>query len=470
MTENIGKVVGATGVIAEVEWLESPPRLYNKLVSLEDKKMMMVVFGSSSAKAVYCMVLTPQSRIYRGMKMVDTGDQLSVPVGEQALGRVINTFGQAVDGKKPIETNIYRPVMRSARVPEANVARVNDILETGIKPIDFFTPFLQGSKVALVGGAGIGKTVILTELINRLVVIAENKSAVFAAVGERSREALELHEDLRTAGVLHKISLIIGQMGENPAIRWHTAFASASVAEYLRDEMNNDVFFFMDNVFRFAQAGSEMSTIMHNIPSEDGYQPTLTSEMGVLNQRIASNKAGSITAFMALFVPSDDLTDAAVRSVFPYLDTAIVLSREVFQKGRFPAIDLLASSSATLSPEIVGNEHYRVYTAAKQTLEKADELERIVSLVGEAELSSADQLVYKRAQLIYSYMTQDLFLGQAGLAKKSDTIPRAEVVQSVMRILSGEFDKLGAEELMFIGSLSDLKKAESRSQVQAKTA
>ena len=461
MTNYHGTVKGASGAIAEIEWIDKPPKLHSVLTFPEHPKAKLVVVSSASPTSVYCMVLHSPGKIARGQHVVDTHQPISIPVGEEVLGRVIDIFGNAHDGGKPIKGENMRPLFSPIDVKEEDLVHDVEIQETGIKPIDFFTPMVRGGKAALVGGAGIGKTVILTELINRLVVQSKQSKkqvAVFSAVGERSREALELYESLRQGQVLTQTSLIIGQMGENPAVRWHTAYGSTAIVEHLRDIMGKDVMFFMDNMFRFAQAGQELATLMHTIPSEDGYQATLASQMASLNQRLVSTKQGHVTSIMAVFVPSDDVTDAAVRSVMPYLDTRIILSRDVFQQGRYPAMDLLNSSSGAIEPDIVGKKHYDAYTKARQILEQSASLERIVSLVGIKELSASDQAAYTRAQLIQNFMTQDLLYVQFNPEDGLQFIPRDETVDSVIDIMDGKYDSVPTEKLIFCGSLKSVER------------
>jgi F-type H+/Na+-transporting ATPase subunit beta len=455
-----GTVKGASGAMAEVEWQDKPPKLYSVLTFPEQPKAKLVVVSSASPTSVYCMVLHSPGKITRGQQVIDTHQPVSIHVGEAVLGRAMDIFGNPHDGGKPIKAEHMQPLFSPIEIENSQLVHATELQETGIKPIDFFTPMIRGGKAALVGGAGIGKTIILTELINRLVVeskLAKGQVAVFSAVGERSREALELFESLRQGQVLPHTSLIIGQMGENPAVRWHTAYGSTAVVEHFRDVMGKDVIFFMDNIFRFSQAGQELATLMHTIPSEDGYQATLTSQIASLNQRLVSTKQGYVTSIMALFVPSDDVTDAAVRAVLPFLDTIIILSRDVFQQGRYPAMDLLNSSSSAIEPDIVGKKHYDTHTKARQVLEQAASLERIVSLVGIKELSATDQSTYVRAQLIQNYMTQDLLYAQFNPDEGRQYIPREEIIDSVIDILDGKYDNVPPEKLIFCGSLKTVE-------------
>ncbi len=454
-----GTIIGATGAIAEVAWLDEPPALHSVLTLAENKQVQLVVVSSASSSSVFCMVIHAPIKLARGQHVIDTRQTIRVPVGESILGRAFDIFGQAHDNQGAVSSQHTSPLFSTIATNPANLVHSDELLETGIKVIDFFSPLKRGGKVALVGGAGTGKTVVLTELINRLVVKTKESAkrvAVFSAVGERSREALELYQDLANSHVLSRTCLLIGQMGENPAVRWHTAYASAAIVEYFRDVLEKEVLFFMDNVFRFAQAGQELSTLMQTIPSEDSYQATLSSEMANLNQRLISTNKGFVTSVMALFVPSDDLTDAAVRSVLPYLDTIVILSRDIYQQGRYPAVDIINSSSTAIVPDVVGQKHYRTHVRATHVLEQAASLERIVSLVGLKELSSTDQATYIRAQIIQNYMSQDLLAAQADPDAKVDNIPRMETIDTISDILDGKYDQVAPEKFLFIGSVKNL--------------
>ncbi|HRN96398.1 MAG TPA: F0F1 ATP synthase subunit beta, partial [Candidatus Levybacteria bacterium] len=324
----------------------------------------------------------------------------------------------------------------------------------GIKAIDFFSPLLRGGRVGLFGGAGVGKTILLTEVIHNVVVLAKNNDvSIFTGVGERIREGQELFETLKESNVLPSVALVFGQMGENPAVRFKTALTGLALAEHFRDEEHRNVLFFIDNIFRFAQAGYELSTLMNTIPGEGGYQATLASEMAQFHERLVSTKNASITSMEAVYVPSDDVTDYGVQSVFPYLDSSVVLSRAVYQEGRFPAIDFLSSTSSALSREIVGDDHYNAYIEAQSLLKRALTLERIVSLIGESELPAADQVIYKRARLLKSYMTQSFFVTENQTGRKGEYVKRVETIGDVNEILQGRYDTAEPERLMYVGSL-----------------
>ncbi|PIT98094.1 MAG: F0F1 ATP synthase subunit beta [Candidatus Andersenbacteria bacterium CG10_big_fil_rev_8_21_14_0_10_54_11] len=457
-----GVILSLQGQVAEISFTDKRyrPAQHDILTVVEAPGVQLEAVMSSSPTSFYCLVLTPGAELTRGMHVTNTKQPLQVPVGEVVLGRALDIFGQPHDGGPPPSREVLRPLFANRAISLNEVTTPQRVLETGIKAIDFFTPVVEGGTSALIGGAGIGKTVILTELVNRLVIQRGTQAdtvAVFAAVGERSREAHELYMRLTNAEVLPYTALLLGQMGENPAIRSRTAHAAAAVAEYFRDESGKRVIFFMDNIYRFAQAGHELATLMHVIPSEDGYQPTLPSEMAALNERLISTTKATTTSFLALYVPSDDLTDYAVRSVFPYVDTMVVLSRDVYQAGRFPAIDLLSSTSIALNPLIVGILHYTTFITAKRLLEEADSLERMVSLIGESELSPENRQVYRRAQLIISYMTQDLFVSQAETGHEAAFVPLKETVRVVADILAGKYDQYDPDDLRYIGSIENIK-------------
>src|SRR5258708_23523735 len=393
-----GKVVSVKGQIIEVEFLEAKPRFNDVLVGKNDESVRMEVYGSATANSFFCLALTGVTNLHYGSVVVSTEQPIRVPVGKEMLGRVVNTLGEPQDGAGEIKAKEYKPII-SQGVSFANISIPREILETGIKTVDFFTPIVKGGKVGLFGGAGVGKTVIISEIIHNLVILkAEKNVSVFTGVGERTREGEELFTTLKESKVMQGVSLIYGSMGENPALRFRTAFTGVTMAEYYRDVMGKDVLFFIDNIFRFAQSGYELSTLMNAIPSEGGYQSTITSEMAVFHERLVSTHTNFITTFEAIYVPADDLTDSGVQAIFPYLDSNLILSRTVYQEGRFPAIDILSSNSSALNPDTVGDLHYQTAVDAQALLKRAVALDRIVSLIGESELSTDDQTVYKRAK------------------------------------------------------------------------
>lgn len=452
-----GKVVSVKGQIIEVEFPEEKPRIYDVLIDKKDPTIKMEVYTSASPTSFYCLALTHVTSLHHGSPVINTGQPIKVPVGSEVLGRVIDTLGDAQDGMGEIKAKEVRPII-AKDVSFENVHIPTEVLETGIKIVDFFTPIVKGGKVGLFGGAGVGKTVIISEVIHNLVILNPEKNvSVFTGVGERTREGEELFETLKESKVMQGVSLIYGSMGENPALRFRTAFTGVTLAEHFRDMMGKDVLFFIDNIFRFAQSGYELSTLMNSIPSEGGYQATLTSEMASFHERLVSTLKNAITTFEAIYVPADDITDSGVQAIFPYLDSSIILSRAIYQEGRFPAIDILGSNSSALNPDTVGDTHYQTAIDAQALLKRALSLERIVSLIGESELSADDQIIYKRSKFLKNYMTQNFTVVEAQTEKKGVYVPLKDTVADVKAILEGAVDKFQPEDMLFIGTLKDLE-------------
>ena len=417
-----------------------------------DGKVRLEVYASSSPSRFYCLLLGSTEKLVRGSVVVNTGSPIQIPAGDAVLGRVMDLFGDAQDGGVAIEgTKI--PIF-SEKTPSSEVIVPVNLLETGIKVIDFFAPILKGGKVGIFGGAGVGKTILITEIIHNVVVLNKESRAlsIFTGVGERIREGQELFETLGESKVLPQVALLFGQMGENPAIRFRTAVAGSALAEYFRDQ-GRDVLFFIDNIFRFAQAGYELGTLMNTIPGEGGYQATLTSEMADFHERLVSTQKANITSVEAIYVPSDDITDPGVQSVLPYLDSSVVLSRNIYQEGRYPAVDFLSSTSSALSVDTVGVDHYRTYLDAQNLLKRAVTLERIVSLIGESELPPDDQILYKRSRLLKSYMTQSFFVMEAQSGRKGEYVKTSDTVADTRAILDGKYDAVEPEKLLFVGKL-----------------
>jgi F-type H+/Na+-transporting ATPase subunit beta len=456
MTE--GTVVAIKGQIVEVEFRGVKPAI-NEILTLErDPTAILEVYASSADETFYCFLMRSSQELQRGMKVINTNKSLVVPVGKALLGRVINVFGEVLDGGPALQDQKQNPIS-STTVPYDHISVPKVVLETGIKVIDFFSPILKGSRVGLFGGAGVGKTILLTEIIHNVVVLQkENNVSVFAGVGERAREGHELHQTLKASNVLQKVALVFGQMGENAAVRFRTAMAAITIAEHFRDVEKSNVLFFIDNMFRFAQAGYELGTLMNQIPSQDGYQPTLASELATVQERLVSTTSGTMTSIEAIYVPSDDLTDYAVQSIFPFLSSTVVLSRNIYQEGRFPAVDILNSTSSAINMETVGENHYSLYIASQSLLKRAVELERIVSLIGESELSTADQAIYRRSKILRNYFTQNFFTTESQTGRKGSYVALAEVVGDVGQILSGRYDDVPAQSFLSIGSLKDLMK------------
>lgn len=451
-----GKVISIKGQIIEVEFLEEKPRIHDVLYYKEDPFIRMEVYTSSSPSSFYCLAITHATKLHHGSVVISSGQPIKIPVGKELLGRVINTLGVAQDNLGNIVTKEYRPII-AKDITYANVQIPREILETGIKVVDFFTPIIKGGKVGLFGGAGVGKTVIISEIIHNLVILNPEKNvSVFTGVGERTREGEELYETLKEGNVMQGVSLIYGSMGENPAVRFRTAFTGVTLAEYYRDALGKDVLFFIDNIFRFAQSGYELATLMNAIPSEGGYQSTLASEMGSFHERLVSTGKNAITTFEAIYVPADDLTDSGVQAIFPYLDSGLILSRAVYQEGRYPAIDILASNSSALNPDVVGEAHFQTALDAQSLLKKSVALDRIVSLIGESELSADDQVVYKRSKFLKNYMTQNFTVVETQTEKKGVYVNIKDTVADVRAILDGKYDTLVPEDFLYIATLKDV--------------
>ncbi|MBI2613495.1 MAG: F0F1 ATP synthase subunit beta [Candidatus Levybacteria bacterium] len=454
--ENSGKIIGIQGQIIEVEFKNHEPSVHDLLVLQDDPNIKMQVALPSGPSSFFCLSLSTTERLHRGLKVINTKKPILIPTGTGVLGRALNIFGEPIDGLPPIKKDGEMPIYAQG-LDYSEIVKHNEILETGIKAIDFLSPMIRGGKIGLFGGAGVGKTVLLTEIIHNVVVLHKGKGvSVFAGVGERIREGHELYETLAEKQVLSSVSLVLGTMGENPAVRFLTGYTAVALAEYFRDSLKKDVLFFIDNVFRLAQAGNELSVLMNTIPSEDGYQATLTSEMASFHERLVSNKDNSITSIEAIYIPNDDILDQGVQAIFPYLDSSVVLSRSIYQEGLLPAIDLLSSSSANLNPETVGQLHYDVALKALNLLKQATALDRIVSLVGESELSPADQLIYERAKKLRNFMTQNFFVTENQTGRKGAYVPRETTVNDVNDLLSGKYDDITDDKFSFIGSIQEI--------------
>jgi len=464
-----GQVVVMEGGQAQVHEVFSPPA---------GGEVLVQVYLIDDEKHIYGLILKGEKEIRKGMELTSTGKKLSMPVGEKLLGRAVNMFGEALDGKE-LKLKEKREIWRTDRIKLKDGKF--EVWETGIKVIDFFAPLIKGSKLGLFGGAGVGKTVLLTEIMQSVFVQkghvkkenaiqqgpalklrfkngpSTDTVAVFAGVGERTREADELYDELKEKKVLDQTSLILGMMSQNAALRFTTAFAGVTAAEYFRDELNKNVLFFIDNVFRFAQAGSELTALTGVIPSEEGYQPTLGAEMAQFHERLVSSDKAVVSSIEAIYVPADDMLDQAVVAVQPYLTSVVALSRDVYQQGYMPAVDVLNSGSSALSKEVVGERHLKAVMEAKKVLKKASELERMVSLVGEAELSEENRQVYRRASLIKAFMTQPFSVVAEQTGVKGEQVRLKQTVIEVEKILKGQFDKTDPDKLMFKGSLKGVR-------------
>ncbi len=457
MEENIGRVKQIKGQVVEVEFLINKPQIHDLLLMEEDPTVELEIYSSASPTTFYCIVFSQVEKLYRGARLINTQKSIQIPAGPQVLGRVMNLFGKPLDGKGEIQTEETKSIY-AGEIGFDRIVISREIIQTGIKAIDFFSPILKGGKIGIFGGAGVGKTILLTEIIHNIINQNPNDTvSIFAGVGERAREGQELFQALEESKVLDHVCLLYGSMGENASIRFKTALAAISMAEHFRDSESKNVLFFIDNLYRFAQAGHELSMLMNTIPSEGGYQPTLTSEMASLHERLFSTVSNNITSFEAIYVPSDDMLDFGVQSVFTHLDANIVLSRGIYQEGRYPAINLLSSVSTALKPDVVGKVHARTVIKADQLLKTASGLERIASLIGESELNEKDKVLYNRAKLLKNYMTQSFFVTEVQTGKPGVFVPVSETVADVQALLEGHYDTFDPHKIKDIGRLKDIK-------------
>jgi F-type H+/Na+-transporting ATPase subunit beta len=458
-----GKVIGIRGQVAEVVFSDIQPDVHDLLYLADDPKILLQVYTSIQKNSYFCLVLSPSNTVYRGAQVVNTGVPITIPVGTELLGRVIDIFGNPIDGNGPITTKDHASIYKHAP-SYSEISAKQEVVETGIKVLDLFCPLIKGGRIGLIGGAGVGKTVVLTELIHNIVILRnrEDTISVFAGIGERTREGHELRETLAEKKVLPKVSLILGPMGEHPAIRFLAAYAAVTVAESFRDQANQNVLFFIDNMFRFAQAGNELSLVMETTPSEDGYQPTLTSEIAGLHERLVSTLNRSITTIEAIYIPNDDVLDQAVQTIYSYLDSVLVFSRDVYQQNLFPAVDILSSHSSALNPQMVGTLHYQTALEAQSLLKRGITLDRIVSLVGESELAAEDRKLYHRAKKLRNYMTQNLFVLEAQTRRAGTYTPLETTIKDVGQIMDGTYDELDKDAFLYIGSIEEIIKKKSK--------
>ncbi len=462
---NVGKIVQIVGVVLDVKFdnENSLPNLLNALViKLGDQEIVAEVAQHIGDDTVRCISMSATDGLVRGMEAVDTGRPISVPVGDATLGRIFNVLGEPVDEKPVPKGAPELPIHRQA--PEYNEIGNNaEILETGIKVVDLLAPYLKGGKIGLFGGAGVGKTVLIQELINNIAK-QHGGISVFAGVGERTREGNDLYHEMKDSGVLNKTALVFGQMNEPPGARMRVALSGLTMAEYFRDEQNQDVLLFVDNIFRFTQAGSEVSALLGRMPSAVGYQPTLATEMGNLQERITSTKRGSITSVQAVYVPADDLTDPAPATTFTHLDAKTVLSRQIASLGIYPAVDPLESTSRVLDPKIVGEEHYAVARGVQSILQRYKELQDIIAILGMDELSDEDKVIVARARKIQRFLSQPFTVGEQFTGIPGKYVPVKETVRGFKEILEGKHDDLPESAFLFVGTIEEAvaKAKESR--------
>lgn len=455
----VGKIVGMRDFIVEVEFLSgTKPKIYDILEVEGNARIKLQVLRSSVPDTFYCLCLSSMQSLHRGMSVANSNRTLSIPFGDGILGRIMDIFGNPIDGRGEI-TNTKRVSIYNNPPNYEDIPFGVEVLETGIKAVDVFCPLLRGGKTGLFGGSGVGKTVLLSELLHNVIEKDKKKNiSVFCGVGERAREGNELFEELERSGVISSVSLIFGSMGESPSVRYLTGLAGVTLAEKFRDE-GKDVLFFMDNIYRFVQAGNELSLLMNTIPSEDGYQATLSSEMARLQERLVSTKKASITSVEAVYLPADDILDHGVQTIFNYLDSSVVLSRDIYQKGLLPAIDLLASGSSALNPNVVSEKHYNIVIKAQGLLKRAQNLERIVSLVGESELSEEDKLVYQRAKRIRNFMTQNFSVAANQTGSPGVYVALSSTLSGIQNIIDGKYDSISEDKFLYIGGCEDLENA-----------
>ncbi len=458
MAKNIGKISQIVGPVIDVRFENAKlPKINEALfVKNESGKLVLEVAAEIGDNVVRTIAMGAAEGLTRGTEVEASGAPITVPVGEVVLGRIINVIGEAVDGLGPLKAETYSPIHREAPDYDEQSSSI-EIFETGIKVIDLLLPFAKGSKVGLFGGAGVGKTVLITELINN-VAQEHGGLSVFAGVGERTREGNDLFHEMKESGVLEKTALAFGQMNEPPGARMRIALTGLTLAEYFRDQRGQDVLLFIDNIFRFSQAGSEVSALLGRMPSAVGYQPTLADEMGRLQERITSTKKGSITSVQAVYVPADDITDPAPATTFTHLDASIVLSRNIASVGIYPAVDPLESNSSLLDPEIVGEEHFQVANSVINILQKYKELQDIIAILGMDELSDEDQTIVKRARRITNFLSQQFHVAEVFTGQPGVFINREDNVRSFKEIIEGKYDDVPEEEFRYIGTTDELKK------------
>ena len=454
MPGKIGKVVQVIGPVIDIKFdSDSLPNLYNAIhINLGEETLVAEVEQHVGDDIVRAIAMEATEGLRRGMDAVDTGKPIVVPVGEEVLGRLFNVLGNPMDNKEAVDSKEKYPIHRPA--PSFKEQSVEPIMfETGIKVIDLLAPYQKGGKIGLFGGAGVGKTVLIQELINNIAK-EHGGLSVFTGVGERSREGNDLYHEMMDSGVINKTALVFGQMNEPPGARMRVALTGLTMAEYFRDQ-GQDVLLFIDNIFRFTQAGSEVSALLGRIPSAVGYQPTLATEMGALQERITSTKSGSITSVQAVYVPADDLTDPAPATTFTHLDATTVLSRSIVELGIYPAVDPLESTSRILDPRVVGQEHYEVATQVKNILEKYRELQDIIAILGVDELSEEDKLVVNRARKIQRFLSQPFTVGEQFTGLKGKYVPVKETVRGFKEILEGKYDDLPESAFLFVGTIEE---------------
>ena len=457
MTEkHVGKVIQVMGAVLDIRFQEGElPALLNAIsIQLNGQELICEVAQQLGDDTVRCVAMSSTDGLVRGTEAVDTGSPITVPVGDGCLGRIFNILGEPVDEKPVPETEERWAIHRPAPSFEEQTP-ATEILETGIKVVDLICPYAKGGKIGLFGGAGVGKTVLIMELIHN-VATAHGGISVFTGVGERTREGNDLYGEMKESGVLDKTALVYGQMNEPPGARMRVGLSGLTMAEYFRDVKHQDVLLFIDNIFRFTQAGSEVSALLGRMPSAVGYQPTLATDMGALQERITSTKQGSITSVQAVYVPADDLTDPAPATTFTHLDATTVLSRDIASKGIYPAVDPLDSTSRILTPEVVGEEHYQVARGVQQVLQRYKELQDIIAIMGMDELSEEDKITVYRARKIQNFLSQSFSVAEQFTGLEGKYVPLKETIRGFKMILDGECDELPESAFLLVGTIEEV--------------
>ena len=466
----VGKITQVMGPVVDVEFEDYLPEINEALdvnykFDSEEKQLVLEVAAHLGDNVVRTIAMDMTEGLTRGQEVKARGAMIEVPVGEEVLGRIFNVIGEVVDDGEPVKAAVKWPIHRESPSFD-NQSTKTEMFETGIKVVDLLAPYSKGGKVGLFGGAGVGKTVVIMELIHN-VAYKHSGYSVFAGVGERTREGNDLYHEMKESGVLDKVALCYGQMNEPPGARNRIAFTGLTMAEYFRDEKGLDVLMFIDNIFRYAQSGAEMSALLGRIPSAVGYQPTLASEMGKLQERITSTKNGSITSVQAVYVPADDLTDPAPASVFSHLDAKTVLNRKIAEKGIYPAVDPLDSSSRILDPQVVGEEHYKIATGIQQVLQKYKDLQDIIALLGMDELSEEDKQTVERARKIEKFLSQPFFVAEVFTGSPGKYVSLQETLEGFKGILEGKYDHIPENAFYMVGNIQEvLQKAEDMKQAK----
>ena len=453
---NKGKLVQVIGPVIDVKFEKKLPDIYNALEVYKEngEKLVAEVHAHNGNNVVRAVAMSGTEGLRRGLEVVDTGNPIQVPVGRATLGRIFNVLGEAVDDGEKLDADVLRESIHKDAPSFEQQGTDSEILETGIKVVDLLAPYLKGGKIGLFGGAGVGKTVLIQELINNIAK-GHGGLSVFAGVGERTREGRDLYNEMTESGVIDKTALVYGQMNEPPGARLRVGLTALTMAEYFRDKEGQNVLLFIDNIFRFTQAGSEVSALLGRMPSAVGYQPNLATEMGALQERITSTNTGSITSVQAVYVPADDLTDPAPATTFAHLDATTVLSRQIASLGIYPAVDPLDSTSRILEPEIVGNEHYKIARETQKVLQRYKELQDIIAILGMDELDENDKLTVNRARKIQRFFSQPFSVAEQFTGMKGKYVPLRETIRGFKEILDGLHDDLPEQAFLYVGTIED---------------